>query len=315
MPNIHPWGHNNPINDYSSFIRREFNQRVQKLSLNVGFTCPNRDGSRGNGGCAFCNNDTFNPEYCNPEISITDQLEQGMAKFIERYPDQYYLAYFQAYTNTYAPLEQLKSLYEEALSHPRVSGIVVGTRPDCLPDSLVDYFVTLQKQNYYVVVELGIESTNEETLLNVNRGHTFEETRAAIYRLHEAGLPVGGHLILGLPGETNETMLSHADVLSGLPVDYLKVHQLQYVRGSSMGEEYLKNPAGFSVFETDEYIDLIIAFLERLNPEIVIERLASQAPNRLLLAPRWGLKNFEFVEIVRKRMNERQTWQGRLFGL
>jgi radical SAM protein (TIGR01212 family) len=242
------------------------------------------------------------------------QLEQGMSKFLERYPNQYYLAYFQAYTNTYAPLNKLKALYEEALSHPGVIGLVVGTRPDCLPNALISYLKDLQK-DYYVVVELGIESTSEESLLHVNRGHTFEETREAVFRLHDAGLPIGGHIILGLPGETSEIMLSHAYNLSQLPLDFLKIHQLQIVRGSLWGEKYLENPEQFRIFETEEYIDLIIPFLERLTPRIVVERLVSQAPSKLLLAPRWGLKNFQFVEIVRKRMIERNTWQGCLYDL
>lgn len=307
------WGHDNPINDYSNYTRRKFNRRVQKLSLNAGFTCPNRDGTKGRGGCTFCNNDTFNPGYCKPGLSITEQLDEGISFFTERYPDQYYLAYFQAYTNTYDTLTWLKTLYEEALSHPRIKGMVVGTRPDCIPDDLIEYFQELQEQ-YYIVVELGIESTNEETLKKVNRGHTFQETKETIERLCNAGIPVGGHLILGLPDETNEMILEHAKILSHLPLNYLKLHQLQYVRGSVLGHQYLKNTEKFRVFDVDEYIDLVIAFLERLNPAIVMERLASQAPFDLLIAPKWGLKNFQLVEMVRKRMKQRNTWQGRLFG-
>jgi radical SAM protein (TIGR01212 family) len=280
----------------------------------VGFTCPNRDGSRGTGGCTFCNNNTFNPDYCDPERSITEQLNHGISFFRDKYPDQYYMAYFQAYTNSYAPLDRLKLLYEEALAHPQVNGIVVGTRPDCLPDDLIAYFVQLQKK-YYVVVELGIESTCEETLLKVNRGHTFEEARDAVFRLYDAGLSVGGHLILGLPGEDDQTILAHANVISQLPLNYLKLHQLQYVRGSGLGRAYEKDPSQFRVFDPGEYIDLVIAFLERLNPEIVLERLASQAPYNLLLAPHWGLKNFQIVEKVRKRMNELNTWQGKQYRL
>lgn len=310
---IHVWGHEGPFNDYSHYIRRHFNRRVQKLSLDVGFTCPNRDGSRGKGGCSFCNNNTFNPGYCQPESSVTHQLDEGISFFREKYPDQLYLAYFQAYTNTYAPLEHLKRLYEEALAHPRVNGIVVGTRPDCLPDELIAYFSELQKK-FYVVIELGVESTSEETLKRVNRGHTYEETKLAIQKLHAAGLPIGGHLILGLPGETDQMMLKHADRLSELPLNFLKIHQLQYVRGSAMGKEYEQDPSFFRVFDIYEYIDLVVRFLEHLNPDIVVERLASQAPYKLLLAPRWELKNFQLVEMVRKKMAEQNTWQGRLFN-
>jgi radical SAM protein (TIGR01212 family) len=314
MPNRYPWGHNNPFNDYSNFLRNKFNNRVQKLSLNVGFTCPNRDGSKGIGGCSFCNNETFNPDYCRPDESITSQLDKGISFFKDRYPNQFYLAYFQAYTNTYGPLEQLKQMYEEALDHSGVVGLVVGTRPDCLPDKLIDYFSQLQKK-YYVIVELGIESTNEETLKQINRAHTFEETKEAVFKLNKAGLPVGGHLIMGLPGESDEMMLSHADVLSNLPLNYLKLHQLQYVKGSSLGRQFQDDPSKFRVLEADEYIDIAISFLERLNPSIIVERLASQAPHKLLIAPRWGLKNFQLVEIARKRMLERNTWQGRLWKL
>ncbi|MFO7999619.1 MAG: TIGR01212 family radical SAM protein [Marinilabilia sp.] len=307
----YPWGHDNPINDYSSYLRRKFPRRVQKISIDAGFTCPNRDGSRGEGGCTFCNNDTFNPEYCHPSKSISRQVEEGISIFSKKYPDQDYLAYFQAYTNTYAPLPGLIEMYEEALRHPRVTGLVIGTRPDCLPGDLIEYLVSLQEK-YYIVVELGIESTNEETLKRVNRGHTFEETRDAVFRLHEAGLPVGGHLILGLPGESDETILSHAESVSTLPLSYLKLHQLQFVRGSKLGEAYQADPSAFRVFTSQEYIGLVIAFLERLNPSIIVERLASQAPADLLLAPGWGLKNFEITRMVQKEMKRLGTWQGRL---
>ncbi|MGQ1889799.1 TIGR01212 family radical SAM protein [Thermophagus sp. OGC60D27] len=314
MTVIYPWGNNNPFNDYSSFLKNKFHRRVQKLSLNVGFTCPNRDGTKGRGGCTFCNNNSFNPDYCEPDISITDQLNKGISFFDERYPDQYYLAYFQAYTNTYGPLDQLKRLYEEALSHPKIYGLVIGTRPDCLPDELIEWLSSLQSK-HYIVVELGIESTDEETLVKVNRGHTFEETRDAILRLNQASIPVGSHLILGLPGETTQMMLEHAERLSSLPLGYLKIHQLQYVRGSALGHQYLNNPEEFRVFDVDEYVDLVIAFLERLSPRIVVERLASQAPYHLLIAPKWGLKNFQLTELVKKRMKERNTWQGKLLGV
>jgi hypothetical protein len=314
MPLIYPWGNDNPFNDYSSFLKNKFHRRVQKLSLNVGFTCPNRDGTKGRGGCTFCNNDSFNPDYCEPHLSITEQLNKGIEKFNERYPDQYYLAYFQAYTNTYGPLSYLKSLYEEALSHPKIRGLVIGTRPDCLPDSLIDWLSKLQSR-YYIVVELGMESTNEDTLIKVNRGHTFAETCDAIFRLNKAGIPVGSHLILGLPGETEQMMLQHAERLSALPLDYLKIHQLQYIKGSALGYQYLKNPEMFHVFDMDEYVELVIAFLERLNPNIVIERLASQAPFNLLIAPKWALKNYQMTELIKKRMKQRNTWQGKLLGV
>lgn len=307
----HPWGHEVPYNDYSRYSRQIFGRRVQKLSIAGGFTCPNRDGTRGRGGCTFCNNEAFNPYYCESGDTITRQIDRGIERFDAHYPDQIYLAYFQTYTNTYAPLAQLKASWQEALSHPRVSGLVVGTRPDCLPDELIDYFTSLQHE-YHVVVELGIESTREETLIAINRGHTFDETREAIIKLNHAGLPVGGHLILGLPGESRADILEHARVLSSFPLTFLKLHQLQYVRGSKLGHEYLKSPESFKVLQMDEYIDLVIAFLELLPPSIVVERLSSEAPPNLLIAPAWGIKNHVFTHHVIDRMNQLKTWQGRL---
>lgn len=307
-----PWGHDQRYNDFGRYMRNRFNGRVQKLSINAGFTCPNRDGSKGIGGCTFCNNETFKPAYCQPLMSVKDQVEKGISLFSIRHPDTRFLAYFQAYTNTYGELSQLIKLYEEALAVPNVVGLIVGTRPDCLPESLLDYFETLQKR-VYVTVELGIESTNDHTLARVNRGHDFACTREAVDRLVRRNILVGAHLILGLPGETRDDMLNHAEIISQLPINYLKVHQLQYVRGSAMGRDYLANPGQYHVLELEEYLNLVVDFVERVRPDIVMERFASQAPFDLLLAPKWGLKNFEVSRMVEKRMAERNSWQGKLF--
>ncbi|GAO28669.1 TIGR01212 family radical SAM protein [Geofilum rubicundum] len=307
-----PWGHDQRYNDFGRYMRQRFKGRVQKLSLNAGFTCPNRDGSKGTGGCSFCNNDTFKPAYCQPIMSVSDQIRKGIDLFRVRYPDIRFLAYFQAYTNTYAELSQLKKLYEEALAIPDVMGLIVGTRPDCLPEPLLDYFEELQKR-VYVTVELGIESTKDLTLERVNRGHDFACTQDAVSRLADRNILVGAHLILGLPGETREDMLTHADKLSQLPIHYLKVHQLQYVRGSVMGQDYLNHPEKYQVFELEAYLDLVVDFIERVRPDIVLERFASQAPFELLLAPKWGVKNFEVSRMVEKRLAERNSWQGKLW--
>lgn len=299
-------------NDFGDFLRKIFPYKVQKISINAGFTCPNRDGSKGWGGCTYCNNQTFSPEYCHTEKSVTEQLEEGVRFFARKYPEMKYLAYFQAYTNTYDEFESLKAKYEEALSYPGVVGLIVGTRPDCMPDALLDYFTALSKEKF-VMIEYGLESTLDKTLVRINRGHTYEESETAIRRTAERGIYTGAHLILGLPGESREEILHHADQLSTLPVTTLKLHQLQLIRNTRMAKEYAEHPEEFHLYTADEYIDLVIDFIEKLNPSIVVERFVSQSPKELLIAPDWGLKNFEFTAKVNKRIAERNARQGRLF--
>ncbi len=307
------WGHERRFNDYSSYIKRKFKNRIQKVSVDAGFSCPNRDGSKGVGGCTFCNNSTFNPAYCGEDSSITNQINTGIHFFSPKYKTQKYLAYFQAYSNTYAGIDVLKKRYQEALSHPKVIGLVIGTRPDCISDELLSYLSDLN-EDYYVTVEYGIESTNDETLKQINRGHDYEQGKNAIINTALAGIKVGAHLILGLPGESNDDILNHAKRISSLPIDYIKLHQLQLVRGSVMGEKYLDNSFDVKLYDVDEYIELVVDFLELLNPRIVVERFISQSPQELLIAPKWGLKNFEFVAKVEKRLKERNTWQGKLYS-
>lgn len=300
-----------PYYDFASFLSQYFAGKVQKISIHAGFTCPNRDGSKGVGGCTYCNNQTFNPEYCQPEKSVTAQLADGMQFFARKYPDMHYLAYFQAYTNTYGELEHLKSMYEEALAVDGVVGLVIGTRPDCMPDALLDYLEELNK-NTFLMVEYGIESANDETLKRINRGHDFATAVDAIRRTHERGILTGGHLILGLPGEDREELLRQAEVIATLPLDMLKLHQLQLIKGTRMAREYANHPEQFSLYDVDEYIDMVIDYVERIPPTVVFERFISQSPRSLLIAPDWGLKNYQFVERLRRRMAERGTWQGRL---
>lgn len=302
----------NPYNDFGKFLREIFPYKVQKISINAGFTCPNRDGSKGWGGCTYCNNQTFSPEYCHTEKSVAEQLEEGIRFFSPKYPEMKYLAYFQAYTNTYDKLESLKKKYEEALSCPDVVGLIVGTRPDCMPDELLDYFSELAKEKF-VMIEYGVESTSNHTLARINRGHTYQESETAIRRTAERGIHTGVHLILGLPGESRQEILRHAGRISELPVTTLKLHQLQLIRNTRMAKEYADHPEEFHLYTADEYIDLVIDFIEKTNPSIVIERFVSQSPKELLIAPDWGLKNFEFTSKVNKRLAERNTWQGRLF--
>ena len=300
--------------NYNQVLKTEFAERVQKISINAGFTCPNRDGSKGTGGCTYCNNQTFSPEYCKPSKSISQQVEEGIAFFHHKYAAQYYLAYFQSYTNTYDKIEHLKAIYEEALSYPNVRGLVIGTRPDCVSDELLDYFAELAK-NYYVMIEYGIESTCDKTLEFINRGHDFACAERAIRETAKRGIKTGAHIILGLPTENRETIISHALKLSHLPLTTLKIHQLQLVRGTKMAEQFAEHPEWFKLYTVEEYCDLAIDFIEHLSPEIGIERFVSQSPYKLLIAPEWGLKNFEFLAKIEKRLEERDTWQGRKYTM
>lgn len=297
-------------NDFGDFLRNIFPGKVQKISINAGFTCPNRDGTKGQGGCTYCNNQTFSPDYCHTDKSITDQLDEGVQFFSRKYPEMKYLAYFQAYTNTYDEQESLIRKYEEALSYPGVVGLIIGTRPDCMPDKLLDYFTELIRSTF-VMIEYGLESTLDKTLFRINRGHTHAESEEAIRRTAGRGIYTGAHLIVGLPGESREEILHHADVLSELPLTTLKLHQLQLIRHTRMLKEYTENPALFHLYTVDEYIDLVIDFIERLTPSVFVERFVSQSPKELLVAPDWGLKNHEFTAKVNKRLIERDTWQGK----
>lgn len=300
-------------NEYGSWLKNQLGFKVQKISLNAGFTCPNRDGSIGVGGCTYCNNQTFNPDYCKTDKSITQQLEEGKGFFSRKYPEMKYLAYFQAYTNTYGSVEEIMAKYEEALSVKDVVGLVIGTRPDCMPDELLDYLEDINRRAF-LVVEYGIESVYDDTLVRINRGHTHEATVSAVRKTAERGIVTGGHVILGLPNESREQILDEARILSELPLTTLKLHQLQLIKGTRMAEEFFEDSSDFHLFTPNEYIDLVIDFVERLNPNIVLERFVSQSPASLLAIPGWGLKNYEFVDMVRKRMEERDAHQGRLFS-
>ncbi len=309
---IFPWGHEKRYNDYSSYQKKKFTERVQKVSIDAGFTCPNRDGTKGVGGCIYCNNNSFNPHYCKPQKTVTQQIDEGIEIFASKYKSQKYLAYFQAYSNTYGEMQEIKTLYHEALQHPQVIGLVIGTRPDCVNADLLDHIAELSRK-YHVIVEYGLESTIDSSLEFINRCHTHEESVNAIRMTAERGIPVGAHMIMGLPGESREMILSHADRLSELPLNFLKMHQLQIVRHTKLARMYKENPEIVSLFEANEYIDFMVEFLERLNPRIIVERFASQSPHSLLIAPLWGLKNFEIVARVEKRLAELDSYQGKKY--
>lgn len=309
-----PWGHHRRFNAYANYFKKVFGERVQKVAVNAGFTCPNRDGSISEGGCTFCNNKAFNPSYCKPEKSVSQQISEGMEFLDNRYkkPGKY-LAYFQAYSNTYDEIENLKAKYEEALTFPQMGGLVIGTRPDCIDEEKLDYFQKLA-EDYYIILEYGVESCYNKTLKRINRGHDFEKSVEAIEKTAARGIKTGAHIIFGLPGETRKEMLEEASILSKLPLNNLKFHQLQIFKDTQIEEEYIASPENFELFKLEEYIDFIVKFLELLNPQIVIERFYSEAPPRFLAGPRWGLlRNDQILVMIEKMLEEKDTWQGKKY--
>ena len=283
-------------NDFSTFLSKEFSFKVQKISINAGFTCPNRNGTKGFGGCTYCNNQTFNPAYCHMEKSISCQLEDGKTFFSRKYPE----------------VEELRRMYEEALSVDKIVGIIIGTRPDCVSDELLDYLEELNGKTF-LLVEFGIESANDKTLQRINRGHTFACTQDAFARVANRGIRTGGHVILGLPGENHEELMRQTTLISDLPLVTLKLHQLQLIKGTRMAFDYKQNPEMFHLYGVDEYVDVVIDYVERLRPDIVLERFVSQSPKDLLIGPDWGIKNYEFTERLKLRLHERDTWQGKYY--
>ncbi|MDR2886692.1 MAG: TIGR01212 family radical SAM protein [Bacteroidales bacterium] len=314
-PAKYPWGDSRRFNSSALYFRKRFGTRVQKLSVNAGFSCPNRDGTKGTGGCTYCNNSAFNPSYCKPEKPVATQLEEGIAFHRRRYRRaSAYLAYFQAFSNTHAPLAALKRIYAEALAFPEVAGIVIGTRPDCIDDEKLDYLGELSYK-HYVAVEYGIESCSDKTLERINRRHTFAEAAEAVRKTAMRGISTGAHFIFGLPGETRNGMMTHAHIISQLPLATVKFHQLQIIKGTAMEREYLGNPLDFVTFTCDRYAGFIIEFLEKLNPEIAVERLTGEVPPRFLSAEPWsGMRADQIAAMIENRMEQLDTWQGRLFS-
>jgi len=309
----YPWGTERRLNTYSEYFRREFGSRVQKITIDAGFSCPNRDGSFGTGGCTFCNNKAFTPSYNEPDKSVREQIEKGMEFHRTRYRKaSSYLAYFQSYSNTYASLERLKSLYEEALEIPGITGIVVGTRPDCVDREKLDYFQELSKK-CYVTVEYGIESTFDRTLERVNRGHNVEKAAWAVRETAARGIRVGGHMIIGLPGESHEDFLASATLLSRWPLNNIKFHQLQLIHGTAMAREYKEKPEDFQNFTMEEYLQLMMEIVEHLNPAFVVERIAGEVSPGMAVREGWGVRYDVVLRRFEQLLEEHNTWQGKLF--
>ncbi|MEI7499151.1 MAG: TIGR01212 family radical SAM protein [Bacteroidota bacterium] len=332
MSNIEkfPWGHHRRFNSYTEHIRKTFGGRMQKVVVDAGFTCPNRDGTKGVGGCTYCDNNAFNPSYCNPNEPLHSQIAKGISFHLVRYRKaSKYLVYFQPYSNTYAPLSKLKELYEEALNFPGVTGLVLGTRPDCIDDATLEYLKELSERAY-IQIEYGVESCFDKTLERINRQHNFALSKEMICKTHDFGIKTGAHLIFGLPGETEEEMLSFAELISGLPLDSVKFHQLQIVKGTAMEHEFNEMPGDFFQFTLEGYVGFIVKFIERLNPDIVIERFSGEIPPRFMgsndsaseenLFPfkqqpqRWGLIRYDAVlRLIEKELERQNTWQGKYY--
>lgn len=313
---IFPWGDERRFNSYAAHFRRVFGHRMQKVTINAGFSCPNRDGKISTGGCTFCDNAAFTPSYCDSAKSITQQIDEGIEFHRKRYRTaQQYLAYFQSFSNTYAPLERLRECYDEALAHPDIAGIVVGTRPDCVNEQKLDYFAELSRKKY-VTIEYGVESCYDETLRRINRGHDFATAERAIRMTAERGIHCGAHFILGLPGESDEMLIEQVERINALPLTTVKFHQLQLFRGTALAREWDEHPERFRFWTIEEYLDLFVEILRRLRPDIVVERFAGEAPPRYHHTEGWGLvRNEQLLAMLDKRLEQRGVHQGDIFNI
>ena len=313
---IFPWGDERRFNSYAAYFRRVFGHRMQKVTINAGFSCPNRDGRISTGGCTFCDNAAFTPSYCDSAKSITQQIDEGIEFHRKRYRTaQQYLAYFQSFSNTYAPLERLRECYDEALAHPDIAGIVVGTRPDCVDEQKLDYFAELSRKKY-VTIEYGVESCYDETLRRINRGHDFATAERAIQMTAERGIHCGAHFILGLPGESDEMLIEQVERINALPLTTVKFHQLQLFRGTALAREWDEHPERFRFWTIEEYLDLFVEILRRLRPDIVVERFAGEAPPRYHHTEGWGLvRNEQLLAMLDKRLEQRGVHQGDIFNI
>ena len=308
--NKYPRDTDKRYNSYGDYLKSKFGGRVRKISIDAGFTCPNRDGTKGYGGCTYCNNISFVPSYCQPGMSIAEQVEAGVAFLSRRYKANKFIAYFQAYSNTYAPLKDLKQIYEEALLHPQVIGLSIGTRPDCIDEEKIVYLQELANE-YYITIEYGAESIYNRSLARLNRQHTFQEWINAVKMTANREIKIASHVILGLPGESKNQMLHMAEVISQYPIDYLKIHHLHIVKGTILAKEYKDNP--FHLFEYREYLDLVTEFLQRLRPDIKVQRLVGETNPRHLIGPHWGLRVNKIMQHIEEELKRQDVWQGRLF--
>lgn len=295
-------------NSFGSYIRKKFVTTVYKVNVDAGFTCPNRDGTISTSGCIYCNNDSFRPGSCKPTLSVSEQIKNGIAYIKKRYKAEKFLVYFQPYTNTYAPVEELERLYRDALSEPTVIGLTIGTRPDTVDEQKITLLENLAKR-YFILVEYGMQSIYDKTLEFINRGHDYNTFLQAVDSTKGRGIFIGAHIIVGFPTETREEMLAMADEISNMPIDFLKIHQLQVVKDTPLEAIYKENP--FHLFDYDEYLNFFVEFIERLSPRIILQRLFATAPDNILVAPRWGKSRQEILRDIEKRLELKDTYQGK----
>jgi radical SAM protein (TIGR01212 family) len=295
-------------NSFGSYIRKRFGAAVYKVNVDAGFTCPNRDGTVGDSGCIYCNNDSFRPNSCRPTLSVSEQINSGIEYIKKRYKAEKFIVYFQPYTNTYGPVDELERLYKEALSESSVIGLAIGTRPDAIDEDKIALLESLADK-HFILVEYGMQSIYDRTLEFINRGHNYATFQKALDLTKNRGIFIGAHIIVGFPTETREEMLSMADELSHLPIGFLKIHQLQVIKDTPLEIMYKENP--FYTFGYEEYLDFVADFIERLSARIVLERVFATAPDGILIAPRWGKSRQQILRDIEKRLEVRDTFQGK----
>ena len=293
---------------FGQYMKDLYREPVYKVNVDAGFTCPNRDGSVATGGCIYCNNDSFRPTVCTSSASLREQIEKGIPYLRSRYGAEKFVVYFQPYTNTYAPVDVLERLYRDALDNPGVVGIAVGTRPDCVDEEKIALLEALARDSF-VLVEYGLQSVHDKTLEFINRGHDYARFKSAVALTAGRGIHIGAHIILGFPTETREQMLGMADELSRLPIEFLKIHQLQVVKDTALADLYAEKP--FAVFEYHEYIEMLADFLERLSRHIVLQRLFAAAPDEILITPVWSKTRSELLRDLDAFMEQRGSFQGK----
>ena len=297
-------------NSFGPYIKKRFGLSVHKVNIDAGFTCPNRDGTLGFSGCVYCNNDSFRPGSCKPALSVGEQIQNGIAHLGKRYGAEKFIAYFQPYTNSYVPVEELARLYNEALEEPSVVGLAIGTRPDCIDKEKLGLLESLAAR-HFILVEYGLQSIHDKSLRFINRGNNYRAFLDAVEMTKGRGIEIGAHVIVGFPTETRDEMLLMADEISLLPIHFLKIHQLQIVKDTPLAAIYKEQP--FHVFEYEEYLEFVVDFLERLSPDIVIQRLFATAPDNILIAPKWDRDRSGILRDIADRLQQRDTFQGRKF--
>jgi len=295
-------------NAFGQYMKDLYGQSVYKVNVDAGFTCPNRDGSVATGGCIYCNNDSFRPTACTSTASLREQIEKGIPYLRSRYGAEKFIVYFQPYTNTYASVEILERLYREALDNPGVVGLAIGTRPDCVDEAKIALLESLARESF-ILVEYGLQSIYDTTLEFINRGHDYACFKRALKMTTGKGIHIGAHLILGFPTETREQMLAMADELSHVPIEFLKIHQLQVIKDTRLADLYAEKP--FATFGYHEYIEMLIDFMERLSPDIVLQRLFAAAPDEILIAPIWNKTRSELLRDLDLRMQQKESFQGK----